>query len=103
MTNKLWLIDYESSQWCGGQSYVVVHAETANEALWKAEPHMEEAMRELFADEYAEHALDEDGMENELDDECAYAVNSIEQFDETHEQWEFFKNPSQAIYYPVIE
>jgi len=94
----LWLIDYESSQWCGGQSNVVVVADSEDEALGLAELHMEENMRELFSGEYEEDA-NEGGN---CDEECAYAVNSCEPFDETHESWQFYIDPSQEQFFPTI-
>lgn len=94
----LWLIDYESSQWCGGSSHVVVVADSEDEALELAELHMEESMRELFSSEYEDDA-NEGGN---ADEECAYTVNSCEPFDETHEDWQFYTNPSQEQFYPTI-
>lgn len=73
----LWLIDYESSQWCGGQSHVVVVANSEDEARILAEDHMETEMRELFSDEY------EDETDESFDEERAYAINSCEPFDES--------------------
>lgn len=98
----LWLIDYESSQWCGGQSHVVVVAETADEANYLAEDHMESTMRELFSDEYADLEAEyaEDGVDAVFD--CAYTINSIEAFDENHESWKFYCDPSQEQFFPTI-
>jgi len=93
---QLYIIEYESAHWCGGGSTVLVWAEDTEMALVFAEGHMDEAMRELFSDEYN----DEEG--GEYEQECAYAVNTIEVFDEKHEQWKFFCDPSQAEFYPVI-
>lgn len=93
----LWLIDYESSQWCGGSSHVVVVADSELEAMLLAEEHMETEMRELFSDEY--ETDDEDGSRTE---ECAYSVNNCEPFDETHEEWKFYCDPSQEQFYPTI-
>lgn len=94
----LWLIDYESSQWCGGPSHVVVVADSKDEALDIACEHMESEMRELFWDEYADEMF-EIGVDN---DECAYSVNSCEPFDETHEDWQFYIDPSQEQFFPTI-
>lgn len=94
----LWLIDYESSQWCGGQSHVVVVADSEDAALNLAELHMEENMRELFSSEYE----DAEEGDDTASDECAYIVNSCEPFDETHEDWQFYTNPSQEQFYPTI-
>lgn len=92
----LWLIDYESAHWCGGQSHVVVVAESEDEARILAEDHMESEMRELFSGEF------EDETDESFDEECAYTVNSCEPFDETHEHWEYYTDPSQEQFYPTI-
>jgi hypothetical protein len=97
---KLWLIEYESSQWCGGSSHVVVRAETSEEAEIKAEYHMADAMRELFSDEYAD-LIEEEG--EDADQDCPYTINTTEEFDETHESWQFFQMSSQSEFYPIID
>lgn len=96
-----YLIDYENAHWCGGQLNVVVNAESESEALQKAEYHMEACQRELFAHEYEEDEEDEETC-GAFDDECAYAVNSVEILDEDNEYWRFYKDPSQAEFYPEI-
>ena len=94
---KLFLIDFESAQWCGGQSNVVVHADTAEEAVLLAESHMEDVMRELFFDEI-EEAFGDDGLED-----CAFTVNSVEEFGPEHETWKFFEMWDQRTsFYPEI-
>jgi hypothetical protein len=93
MTKQLFIIEYESAHWCGGQSNVVVWAEDEAHAEILAEAHMEETMRELFSDEYEEEGLD---------DESAVTINSVEPFCLGHEQWVFFLDPSQDQFYPVI-
>mgnify|MGYP000104832216 CR=1 FL=1 len=95
MNKQLYIIDYESSQWCGGQSHCVVWAENEDDAVIQAENHMHDEMTELFSDEYEDEGLDQDA-------ECAYAVNSIEILDENNEHWEFFQDPNQSQFYPVI-
>lgn len=90
-----YLIDYENAHWCGGQLYVVVNAKDAVEAEEKAEMHMEECQRELFGDEYME-------AEGEFDDESAVSVNSVEEFNVNHEYRRFYKDTSQAKFYPEI-
>lgn len=101
MTKQLYIIDYECAHWCGGQSNVVVWAENADHALLLAEFHMEEDMRELFSDEYNDE-YDEENECGMYDEESAVTVNSIEVFNEDHEQWKFFCDPSQEGFYPVI-
>jgi hypothetical protein len=98
MFNKLFLIDYESSQWCGGSSHCVVRAEDADAAVILAEEHMETEMRELFSDEYG----DDGEADDSCDDECAYTVNSVEEFDESHEYWKYFIDPDQSQFFPLV-
>lgn len=90
-----YLIEYQSSQWCGGNSYVIVRdVDSADAAVLKAEEHMASTMMELFSDEYHE----DDG--SEYDDECPYTVDSVEVFDEKNEHWEFYKKSN--YYYPEV-
>lgn len=98
----LWLINYESSEWCGGESHVVVVAETADEASYLAEDHMDSNMRELFSDEYRELAESYDEAGEDMEWNCAYTINSIEAFDENHESWKFYCDPSQEQFFPTI-
>ncbi len=98
----LWLINYESSVWCGGESHVVVAAETADEANYLAEDHMESNMRELFSDEYRELAESYEADDEDMERECAYTISSIEAFDENHEHWKYYIDPSQEQFYPTI-
>lgn len=92
--SKLFLIDYESSQWCGGSSHCVVRATDADAATILAEEHMETEMRELFSDEYDD--------EDDCDDECAYSINSVEEFDESHEYWKYFIDPVHSQFFPLV-
>lgn len=94
--SKLFLIDYESSQWCGGSSHCVVRAEDEDDAKILAEEHMETEMRELFSSEY------DDADEDSCDDECAYTVNSVEEFDESHECWKWYIDPQQSQFFPLV-
>lgn len=96
MTKQLFIIDYESSQWCGGQSHCVVWATDADDAVDQASVYMEEEMRELFSDEYEDDEEECDSME------CAYSVNSVEILDEKNEHWEFFQHETQAQFYPIV-
>jgi hypothetical protein len=94
-----YLIDYENAHWCGGQLYVVVEAENEYDAEDKASDWMETQQRELFADEYEEAFSD---GETDFEEECAYTVNNVELLDENNKNWEFYKDPSQASFYPEI-
>lgn len=105
MTKQLYIIDYECAHqcahWCGGSSNVVVWAEDEDHALSLAESHMEEEMRELFSDEYND-VYDEELEEGDYDQEYDYIVNSVEAFGPGHDQWNFYLDPGQSIYYPVV-
>lgn len=89
-----YLITYECAHWCGGESQVVVNAESELEAEDKAAEHMDSEMYELFSNEY--------GDESDLQNEQAYSVISVEEFDSTHEYWKFYKDPSQSQFFPEI-
>jgi hypothetical protein len=94
---QLYIIDYESSQWCGGQLFVICHAESAEDAKLFADYPMEETQRDLFQDEYCD-LLEEGGD----DSDCAYIVNSVSVLDENNENWLFYTDPSQSEFYPYI-
>lgn len=92
---KRYLIDYENAHWCGGQLNVVVYADSEDEARDIAEQHMIEAQLELFSSEYEE--------EPDAAEECPYVINSIEEFDENHDDWQFYQDPvQQANFYPEV-
>ncbi len=90
-----YLIDYENAHWCGGQLYVVVNASSEDEALIKAADWMVETQRELFSDEYNDEEFEDY-------DECPYTVNSVEILDENSTYYKYYKDPSQASFYPEL-
>ena len=96
-TKQLYLIEYDCAHWAGASDYVVVWAYSPSHAEVLAESHMEEHMRELYADEY-----NDDEEEGNFDDECAYMVQSVEEFGPEHEAWKWYQDPGQAEFYPVI-
>lgn len=96
-----YLIEYESSQWCGGVSHCVVYANSENEAEDRASEHMETTMRELFGDEY-ENADGEYEEEQDYDDECAYSVIAMSILDESNDHWGFYQDPTQSSFYPEV-
>ena len=83
--------------WCGGTLQVCVWAENADAAEEYADAHMQECQAELFGSEYdeLEHSYDPDT-------ECTYTVNCTCELNEEHEQWEYFCDPTQASFYPVL-
>jgi len=91
---KLYIITYDSAHWCGGELNCVVTAASPEHAVLLAEHHMAECQLELFDDEYQE--------EEWLQDECPYQVTSVEVLDPSNEHWEFYNNPSQSSFYPVV-
>jgi len=95
MSKKLFLIYYECAHWCGAGNHVVVWAKDEEDAREQAEVHMEEDMRELYSGEYE----DEDDI---YDSESAVNVITCEEFGPEHEDWKFYIDPSQAMFYPVI-
>ena len=93
---KLFIISYQSSQWCGGSSHCLVYASNAAQAEELAEWYMDESMRELFSTEYAEEGGD-------LDDESAYSVASVEELTTEHEMWKYVQDEvQQRNFYPYI-
>lgn len=102
MTNEnLWIIEYSCAHWCGASNRVVVVADSEQEAVDKASYFMEEDMRELFYDAYAE-GYNEDTEENIYDDESAVMVESVEPFGPEHDEWQYYMDPTQAEFYPVV-
>jgi hypothetical protein len=97
---NLYLIDYENAHWCGGQLNVVVYAYDEQDAIMRADYHMDSEQRELFSDEYGESVAE--GGDEEYADECAYSINSVELFDKNHQEWAFFKDPTQSEFYPIV-
>lgn len=96
---SLFIIDYESAHWCGGQSNVLVWAVDKDDAVIEASDYMEEEMRSLFSDEYNESEEEDNGN---YDDESAVSINSVEEFNSVHEHWKYYQNPSQSEFYPTI-
>lgn len=92
---KKFLIEYENAHWCGASgTFCVVNANSADEAVMIASDHMEEEMRELFAEEYSE--------EDPHEDESAVSVTYVEEFDETNENWKWYQDPTQSQFYPEV-
>lgn len=104
MTKQLYLIEYENAHWCGGSLNVVVWAIDEDNARDVAEQHMQQEQYELFMDQYDDVDGEFDGDQDAADEAsaCAFVVNSVEEFDENHDQWEFFKDETQESFYPVI-
>ena len=87
----LYLIYCESSRYCGYGQHFVVKADS------------EETAQELVADAASEYfyeqdysQMEEDGLLDD-DDGSYYTVISVEPFDENHEAWKFYKDPTQHV------
>lgn len=101
MQKQLFLIDYECAHWCGGESHCVVWAYNPDDAIVEASDFMEETMRELFSDEFNDH-WDPETETGDYDLESAVAVNSVSIMNPENEHWEYFNDPTQQEFYPVI-
>lgn len=87
----LWLIYAESAHYCGYGQHFVVEAETDE----TAEIHAEHAINDYFYEQDGDQLLEDD-----IDcDGCFYTICSIEQFDETHESWDWYNDPDQSEFY----
>lgn len=96
---KLFIISYESSQWCGGQSHCLVYAFNENQAEELASHWMDESMRELFSSEYQDD-LDDGG---DLDADSAFTVHSVEELTPEHEMWQYVQDEvQQRNFYPYV-
>lgn len=100
MTKQLFLIEYENAHWCGGGLNVVVWAENEDAARYVAGDHMDECQRELFEDHYESEIDDEDEREEAQGNPTS--VISVEEFNEAHDQWQFYMDPTQESFYPVV-
>ena len=91
---QLYIIQYQSAHWCGGVSHCVAWAENEDHATDLAEWHMEDEMRDLFANEYDD--------EPDKDDEPAYSVDSVGLLSGSeYEEW--YSDPGQRIaFYPCV-
>jgi hypothetical protein len=101
MPKQLYIIQYNSAHWCGGESHCVVWAYNADEAVLEASDFMEDNMRELFSSEYDDE-FDEENEAGAYDDEQAYTVDWCELLTPEHEHWEYYVNLTQADFYPEI-
>lgn len=95
---QLFIIKYENAFWCGGELNVCVWALNPDDAVNEASDHMEESQRDLFQTE-----IDEDIAEGgNADEDTQSTVTSVEFFNKDHNEWEFYQNPTQSEFYPVI-
>ncbi len=91
---QLYVIEYESFQWCGGDLCCVVWADSELDAEIKDSDWMEETQRELFSSEYNSEECD--------DEECAYTVNYV-QLMAGSEFEQYYNMPDQRVaFYPCV-
>lgn len=90
----LWLIYAESATYTSYGQHFVVEAEDS----WQAEALAESAIEEYFVEE--DH---DDIVADGLEVDTYGTIINICEFDETHEQWEFYKDPSQSGFYIQVK
>ncbi len=89
----LYLVYCESTNYCGYGQHFVVRTDV------EVPDHELEFLVSDVADEYF-YEQDSDQLEEEGIEEGPYfSVRTIEPFDETHETWKFYKDPSQSEFY----
>ncbi len=95
MQKQLYVIEYESAHWCGGQSHCVAWANSDHEAEDEAASFMESHMRELFSDGHEDEDFDGDG-------DPAYSVIRVELLAGSEDE-EFYNMPDQrSNFYPCV-
>lgn len=92
---KLWIIYFESANYCGYGEHCLVLAEDEDEArelsVDYAEQHYREEDEEQYIDEYGE----DDGV-------IWSSIISCEEFTPEHDSWKFAWDPEQAHFYERI-
>ena len=99
---QLYIIEYESAHWAGASSFVLACANSEREAEEKTEHYRDEAMNRLYRDEYLD-AIDLDTFADPYEQEAASVVVDVQVFDENHECWQFYLDPGQAEFYPMVD
>jgi len=88
----LYIIYCESANYCGYGQHFVVEADNEVEAEDLAEDYIEEYFREQDEAQLEEEGYDLDGM-------MFGNIQTTEPFDEAHDSWKYYKDPSQAEFY----
>jgi hypothetical protein len=91
----MWIIYFESANYCGYGEYCIVNAETEDEARNIAEPYAESHYYDEDSDQYYQ---DYEGEEAE----CWASIMRVEEFGPEHDCWEYYQDPNQTHFYPVI-
>jgi hypothetical protein len=93
---KLWVIYFESANYCGYGHHCLVLADSPEEAEILVKDYIEEYYYEEDSDQY----YDEHGHDQ---DPCEWAeIKTCEEFTPAHECWEFAWSPDQAQFYERI-
>jgi hypothetical protein len=92
---NLFILYFESANYCGYGHHAVVRALDEQEAWDKAVPFMEEYFQEQDQDQYIEENGDDEGV-------VWSNMISCEPLDKNHEDWKFVVKPDQASFYEFI-
>jgi hypothetical protein len=88
----LYIIYAESASYCGYGQHFVVAAENESQAEELALDATEDYFREQDEAQLEEEGYDLDGI--------MYSnIMTVEPFDEAHDSWKYYKDPSQAEFY----
>ena len=93
---NLFILYFESANYCGYGHHAVVRASDHEDAAAKAWPIMEEYFQEQDEDQYIEENGNPDGVM------WATLIRS-EVLDKNHEDWEFVVKPGQAQFYEFVD
>lgn len=94
----LWLVYFESANYAGYGSNVVVEASSAEAAEEAAQAYADAHYYEEDREQY----IEENGEGSDEDDVMWASIVRVEKFDESHDEWKYFKAPSQKEFYPTI-
>ncbi len=93
---NLFILYFESANYCGYGHHAVVRAQDEQEACDKAAPFMEEYFQEQDEDQY----IEENG---DADDVIWANMVSCEPLDKNHESWQYVVKPDQASFYEFVD
>lgn len=92
---KLFILYFESANYCGYGYHAVVRAHNPEDAYDKASPFMEDYFMEQDQDQLIEDAGDPD-------DAVWSNMISCEVLDKNHEDWQYVIDPGQESFYEFI-
>jgi hypothetical protein len=88
----LYIVYAESANYCGYGQHFVVEADSETQAEELALDACEDYFREQDESQLEEEEHDLDGM-------MYSSITTVEPFDEVHDSWKYYKDPSQAEFY----